>query len=85
MTVVESRPGVRVEPLRLEWAEAGAQGDAVFSDRFGIPVEPGWTGRVLRRCRFARHLGQAAVVLVSGRPAHGFACVDVVEDVAHLW
>jgi GNAT superfamily N-acetyltransferase len=31
------------------------------------------------------HLGRAAVVLVSGRPAHGFACVDIVDGVAHLW
>jgi GNAT superfamily N-acetyltransferase len=239
MTFVASRSGVRVESLRLDWAEALAQGDTVFSDRFGIPVEPGWTGfpdalpilfdaarggadprwgpqlffdsdgalvgnggwkgpphdgvvevgyavapsrqrrgiattvvrellerarrsdvgtvsahtlaeenastRVLRRCGFARtaelddpdegrvwrweldlrpgvrvadlsefgwlreiedsadgmfaaigigpfaapeddnHLGRAAVVLVSGRPAQGFACVDIVDGVAHLW
>jgi GNAT superfamily N-acetyltransferase len=31
------------------------------------------------------HLAQAAVVLVWGRPAQGFACVDIVEGVAHLW
>jgi GNAT superfamily N-acetyltransferase len=239
MSLIESRPGVRVEALRLDWAEALAHGDAVFSDRFGIPVEPGWTGfpdalpilldaaragadprwgpqlffdsdgalvgnggwkgppndgvvelgyavapsrqrrgiattvvrellararradvrqvcahtlaeenastKVLRRCGFARtaelddpdegpgwrwevdlrpairvadpsefgwlgeiedsadelfaaigigpfaapeednHLGQAAAVFVSGRPAQGFACVDIVDGLAHLW
>ena len=31
------------------------------------------------------HLAQAAVVLVYGTPARGFACVDIVDDVAHLW
>ena len=31
------------------------------------------------------HLASAAVVLVSGKPARGFACVDVVDGVAHLW
>lgn len=44
MTMVERSPRVRVEPVRLEWAEALAQGDGWFSERFGIPVEPGWTG-----------------------------------------
>ena len=37
-------PGIRLEPIRVEWAEALTEGDAVFTDRFGIPVEPGWTG-----------------------------------------
>lgn len=31
------------------------------------------------------HLASAAVVLVAGAPAKGFACVDAVDDVAHLW
>jgi GNAT superfamily N-acetyltransferase len=31
------------------------------------------------------HLSQAAVVLVSGDPPAGFACVEAVDDVAHLW
>ena len=31
------------------------------------------------------HLATAAVVLVSGNPAREFACVDVVDGVAHLW
>ena len=31
------------------------------------------------------HLDQAAVVLVSGMPALGFACVDIVDGLAHLW
>jgi [ribosomal protein S5]-alanine N-acetyltransferase len=35
---------VRVEPVRREWAEALAEGDAVFAERFGIPVEAGWSG-----------------------------------------
>jgi RimJ/RimL family protein N-acetyltransferase len=37
-------PMVRVEPIRREWAEALAEGDAVFTERFGIPVETGWSG-----------------------------------------
>ncbi len=35
---------VRVEQVTREWAEALAEGDAVFTERFGIPVEPGWFG-----------------------------------------
>lgn len=31
------------------------------------------------------HLAQAAVVLVSGRPPVGFACVEVVDGLAHIW
>ncbi|HLM96951.1 MAG TPA: GNAT family N-acetyltransferase [Acidimicrobiales bacterium] len=31
------------------------------------------------------HLEQAAIVLVSGDPAVGFACVEVVDGAAHLW
>lgn len=35
---------MRVEPIRHEWAEALAEGDAVFAERFGIQVEAGWSG-----------------------------------------
>jgi [ribosomal protein S5]-alanine N-acetyltransferase len=35
---------VRIEPIRRDWAEALAQGDTVFAERFGIPVEAGWVG-----------------------------------------
>ena len=35
---------IRVEPLTLPWIEALAEGDAVFTDRFGIPVVEGWVG-----------------------------------------
>ncbi len=31
------------------------------------------------------HLDRAAIVLVSGRPAVGFACVEEVDGLAHLW
>jgi GNAT superfamily N-acetyltransferase len=31
------------------------------------------------------HLDQAAVILVSGQPPIGFACVEIVDGVAHLW
>lgn len=37
-------PVVRVEPITLEWAEALAAGDAVFTERFGVPVEADWSG-----------------------------------------
>ena len=35
---------IRIEPIREEWAEALAQGDAVFTARFGIAVEADWAG-----------------------------------------
>jgi RimJ/RimL family protein N-acetyltransferase len=35
---------VRVEPVNRQWAEALAGGDTVFTERFGIPVEDGWSG-----------------------------------------
>ena len=35
---------MRVEALRLEWLEALIEGDAAFSDRFGIAVIDGWAG-----------------------------------------
>jgi GNAT superfamily N-acetyltransferase len=31
------------------------------------------------------HLARAAVVLVTGNPPVGFACVEVVDGIAHLW
>jgi GNAT superfamily N-acetyltransferase len=31
------------------------------------------------------HLAAAAVVLVTGTPAVGFACVEIVDEVAHIW
>ena len=34
---------IRVEQVKREWAEALAQGDDVFRERFGIPVEAGWS------------------------------------------
>ncbi len=35
---------VRVEPARLDWLEALADGDNVFTTRFGIAVAEGWIG-----------------------------------------
>lgn len=35
---------IRVSPVTREWAEALAEGDAVFSERFGVAVEPDWSG-----------------------------------------
>lgn len=35
---------VQVSPARLDWLSALAEGDEVFSSRFAIPVEPGWSG-----------------------------------------
>ena len=35
---------VQVSPARLDWLEALAEGDEVFSSRFGIAVEPDWSG-----------------------------------------
>lgn len=31
------------------------------------------------------HLAEAAVVLVSGTPPVGFACVEIVDGLAHIW
>ena len=31
-------------PARVDWLEALAEGDDVFSARFGMPVVPGWVG-----------------------------------------
>ena len=35
---------VEVLPARLDWLEALAEGDEVFTERFGIPVGAGWVG-----------------------------------------
>jgi RimJ/RimL family protein N-acetyltransferase len=35
---------VQVTSARLDWLEALAESDAVFSSRFGIAVEPDWAG-----------------------------------------
>ena len=35
---------VQVSPARLDWLEALAEGDHVFTERFGIAVEAGWAG-----------------------------------------
>jgi ribosomal-protein-alanine N-acetyltransferase len=35
---------VHVLPARLDWLLGLAESDAVFSSRFGIAVEPGWSG-----------------------------------------
>ena len=35
---------MRVESLRLEWIEALIDGDAAFTERFGIAVIEGWAG-----------------------------------------
>ncbi len=36
--------GVRVDPARLDWLEALALGDEVFTARFGMTVVEGWVG-----------------------------------------
>jgi len=35
---------MRLEPVTREWAEALAEGDDVFSERYGVRVEAGWDG-----------------------------------------
>ena len=35
---------IRVLPARLDWLTALVESDAVFAERFGVPVEPGWIG-----------------------------------------
>lgn len=37
-------PVIRLEPVTEAWADALALGDDAFAARFGVPVEPGWTG-----------------------------------------
>jgi [ribosomal protein S5]-alanine N-acetyltransferase len=34
----------RIEPVRAEWIEALVESDGAFSERFGMPVVPGWVG-----------------------------------------
>lgn len=33
-----------IEPARLDWLVALGEGDEVFTEKFGIPVVPGWIG-----------------------------------------
>lgn len=35
---------ISVEPVTVPWIEALADGDAVFTARFGVPVADGWDG-----------------------------------------
>jgi ribosomal-protein-alanine N-acetyltransferase len=35
---------IRLEPARLDWLTALAEGDEVFAERFGVPVVAGWIG-----------------------------------------
>jgi RimJ/RimL family protein N-acetyltransferase len=35
---------MRVDPVRLDWIEALIDGDAAFTERFGIAVIEGWAG-----------------------------------------
>ncbi len=35
---------VRVVPAQVEWLEGLVVGDDVFTQRFGVPVVPGWVG-----------------------------------------
>jgi [ribosomal protein S5]-alanine N-acetyltransferase len=35
---------IRVVPARLDWLTSLVESDAVFAERFGVPVEPGWIG-----------------------------------------
>jgi RimJ/RimL family protein N-acetyltransferase len=35
---------VRIEPAKLAWLEALTDSDELFTERFGIPVTPGWVG-----------------------------------------
>jgi GNAT superfamily N-acetyltransferase len=50
--------------------------DAVFAD---VGIGP------FHQSEEDNHLAQAAVVLVIGNPAVGFACVEVVDGAAHIW
>ena len=36
--------GIRVEPVRREWADALSHGDAEFARRFGVALDAGWAG-----------------------------------------
>lgn len=35
---------IRIEPVTRQWADALVEGDAAFTERFGIRVEAGWAG-----------------------------------------
>ena len=35
---------IRIVPARLDWLTALVESDAVFAERFGVQVEPGWIG-----------------------------------------
>jgi RimJ/RimL family protein N-acetyltransferase len=35
---------IEIKPATLAWMEALTEGDRVFTERFGIPVVPGWAG-----------------------------------------
>lgn len=35
---------MRVEPARVEWLIALSEGDQIFTERYAIPVVPGWIG-----------------------------------------
>ncbi|MBW3610701.1 MAG: hypothetical protein KY438_04125 [Actinobacteria bacterium] len=58
---VASSGMVRVEPVTLAWAQALAQGDDVFAERFGVPVEPGWSG-------FPEVIPRLGEAIADGRP-----------------
>lgn len=51
-----------MEPVTLAWAQALAQGDDVFAERFGVPVEPGWSG-------FPEMIPRLGEAIADGRPA----------------
>lgn len=53
---------VRVEPATVAWLEALVEGDDVFEERFGIPVEPDWAG-------FPEAVPPVLAELRDGRPA----------------
>ena len=67
----------RARPEEFAWLRALEQrADALFAEVGMAPFAPDDQ---------ENHLPTAAVVLVAGDPAVGFACVDVVDGVAHLW
>jgi GNAT superfamily N-acetyltransferase len=75
---LELKPRIRVAESS-EWhllREIGASADEMFG-----PLGIGPFAAV----EADDHFATAAIVLVAGSPAVGFACVDIVDDVAHLW
>jgi GNAT superfamily N-acetyltransferase len=87
----EGQAGVPTEPVRLElqpgirpadpseWdllREIEDASDTIFAK---VGIGP------FKDLEKDDHLATAAAVLVAGRPARGFACVDIVDGVAHLW